>query len=123
MIKLNLFKITMFCMAMLFAFTACNRNKKFDKQQWAYTDGIDYPLRDKMVNDLVDNHPLKGLKYSQVIQLLGYPQGNDSISFYYQIENTYTNTGKRDQLKKLIFYMGKDSIITKTELYDNTPKK
>ena len=63
------------------------------------------------------------MTYKQVQHLLGDPDWADSVSFHYQIIETFNNMRKRDHIKNLVFYMGKDSIITKYEVYDWKLKK
>jgi hypothetical protein len=63
------------------------------------------------------------MTYKQVQHLLSYPDGRDSVSFYYQVIETYNNMGKKDHIKNLVFNMGKDSIITKYTIYDKEFKK
>ena len=61
--------------------------KKFDKTAWNYTgvdtgDPIEYPNRDKMVNDLLENQKIKGLNKKQVFNLLGETEiKNNRISY------------------------------------------
>ena len=45
--------------------------EKFDKTKWRTKDANGYPYRDKMLNDLITNEKLKGLKKEEVIDLLG----------------------------------------------------
>jgi len=82
-------------------------------------DGLDFPIRNQIVDDLLHNYKLKGLKYPQVRHLLRYPQYMDSTKFSYELISTHTNLLKPDHIKNLIFYMTKDSVVTKVELYDN----
>lgn len=100
-------------------------NKKFDRQSWSYGDGLDYPLRDDIVDDLMANHHIKGLTYRQVIDSLGSPQRRDSLKFTYQvIDNSFNYNAKKKDIRKknLIVYFGKDSVVTRFEIYDHTEK-
>jgi hypothetical protein len=55
----------------------------FDKEKWKVKDGYSYAYRDKMLHDLVYNVPLKGLKKSEVLELLGLPNRiNNNYLFY-----------------------------------------
>lgn len=123
MIK-KLFFQTLICLLFSIVITGCN-TKKFDRQQWSYGDGLDYPLRDGIVNDLVKNHKLKGLTYRQVIDSLGAPQKRDTLLLSYQIiDNSFDYIRKQPIHKKnLILYFSKDSVVTKFEIYDHTNKK
>ncbi|MFD2148383.1 hypothetical protein [Mucilaginibacter antarcticus] len=53
--------------------TGCNDNSKFDRKKWAYSDGLEYPMRDNILDDLMANHHIKGLTFDQVIDSLGSP--------------------------------------------------
>jgi hypothetical protein len=105
------------------AFTACHRNDNFTTEKWKSGDGLQFPLRNEILDDLVKTHQLKGLTYKQVQHLLNYPDGRDSVSFYYQIIETYNNSGKRKYIKNLVLYMGKDSIITRFTIFEKKFKK
>jgi len=116
----NTFSILL--IAMLFvAFSGCHREQKFSREQWDMSkdDGLTFHLRDGIVNDLLKNYKLKGVKYKEIVHLLRYPQFKDSTHFYYEIIDTHDNMHRPDHVKNLVFYMGKDSIITKVALYDN----
>jgi hypothetical protein len=120
MIKFN--KVWLIYFFAVIAISGCHQMQKFDREKWNSGDGLDYPMRDDIVDDLVQNHKLKGLKYWGVIHLLKYPQSRDSVSFSYQIISTYTNTFKHNHIKNLVLYMGKDSIISRVAIYDNKAK-
>lgn len=122
-------KYTSFKIALVFLIgfiaTGCNNASKFDRQKWSYGDGLDYPLRDDIINDLVKNHHIKGLTYHQVIDSLGAPQQRDTLQVAYQIlDNSYSYSRKKPVRKKnLILYFSKDSVVTRFEIYDHTNKK
>lgn len=113
------------CITAFAALTGCNNGSKFTRQKWAYGDGLDFPLRDDILNDLLQNHHIKGLNYRQIIDSLGSPQRRDSLKFTYQIiDNSYEFGQKHPVHKKnLIVYFSKDSIAVRTEVYDHTEKK
>ncbi len=120
MIKLK--NIFLFCF-IIAALSACQRHDKFTTEKWLNGDGLQFPYRDDILNDLIKRDTLKGMTYKQVQHLLGDPDWADSVSFHYQIIETFNNMRKRDHIKNLVFYMGKDSIITKYEVYDWKLKK
>jgi hypothetical protein len=62
--------------------------EKFDKTKWRTKDDNDYPYRDKMLNDLITNVKLKGLKKDEIIDLLGQPDRSDSSYLFYRIAQT-----------------------------------
>lgn len=117
--KVSLRVLTGACLVILMA--SCG-NKKFDREKWSYGDGLDYPMRDDIVDDLMANHHIKGLTYRQVIDSLGSPQRRDSLMFTYQIIDNSYNYGKKHPIRKknLIVYFSKDSVVTRFEIYDHT---
>jgi hypothetical protein len=65
-----------------------------------------------MVNDLTKNYKFNGMKYSEVINLLGMPNFKDSVSFGYDIIIDYGSDIDPTYTKTLAFTFSKDSIIT-----------
>lgn len=112
-------KPLLFCLVLFMMLTGCHKVQKFTTEKWDSGDGLNFPIRNSIVDDLLQNHKLKGLKYRQITHLLRYPQYMDSTRFNYEIIRTYTHMRKPDHIKNLIFYMDKNSVITKVELYDN----
>ena len=53
------------------------QSQKFDRKIWNKSDG-GYNLREPMVDDVIKNHLYIGMKYSDVINLLGKPNGKMS---------------------------------------------
>jgi len=105
--------------------TGCNRQQKFTRELWTYGDGLEFPSRKMILDDLMANHKIKGLTHYEVIQLLGSPQFRDTANFKYsyQIEDTgFKYNPKKDSIyvKNLVLYFSKDSIVTKTEIYEKT---
>ncbi len=124
MLKRSLFILTL--TALVFAgITSCNRKQKFTRELWTYGDGLEFPSRTMILDDLMANHKIKGLTHYEVIQLLGSPQFRDTANFKYayQIEDTgfkYNPKKKPVYIKNLVLYFSKDSIVTKTEIYEKT---
>jgi hypothetical protein len=90
-------------------------NSKFEKSKWIQTDDIEnYPFRDRMIKDLTSNHKLKGLTYSQLIDLIGKPHGNiqnDSNWISYPIKIKYGGDIDPIYTKYLTFKLSKDSVV------------
>jgi hypothetical protein len=59
--------------------------EKFDKNKWSLQGGDDYPYRGQMLDDLVYNVKLKGLKKAELINLLGEPDRSDSSYLFYKV--------------------------------------
>ncbi len=107
------------------AIAGCNSDQKFTREKWSYGDGLEFPSRKTVLNDLLANHKIKGLNHYQVIQLLGSPQHRDTANFKYsyQIEDTgfeYNPKKKPIYIKNLVLFFNKDSIVTKTEVVERT---
>lgn len=91
---------------------SCNRQSSFDKTKWVMGGNMEFPYRNSMLKDLTTNYKLVGLKYSELIVLLGQPQYNSSTSSLgYEIDTHYDVIDPIYN-KKLEFTFSKDSIIT-----------
>lgn len=124
MFKRSLFILTLTALVFI-SITSCNRQQKFTRELWSYGDGLNYPSRKAILDDLLANHKIVGLNHYQVIQLLGSPQDRDTASFKYsyQIEDTgimYNPKKKPVYIKNLVLYFSKDSIVTKTDIFERT---
>src|ERR1035437_6521327 len=107
--KMYNIKFFSFGLLLLLVIAGCKKPEKFDRLKWKDGDGIDFPYRDGMLDDLLTNHQLKGLSYRQVRGLLDIPQGKDSLSIYYEIK-VNRDTVKPVEFKNLIIYFNKDSV-------------
>ena len=86
--------------------------ERFDKVKWATMEGNTYPHRNNMLHDLVYVQQLKGLKYGEVITLLGRPNRIDNGHLFYTIEKKYLgNTAAILHTKTLVIKLGKDSTV------------
>ena len=93
---------------------SCNNvnNIKFEKSDWLKKDetGL-YTYRNCMLNDLIENHKLKGLTYRQLINLIGQPENIYSIqNIDYEIQTKYSGIDISYK-KTLEFSLDKDSIV------------
>src|SRR4051812_11280729 len=66
--------------------TLSNAEIKFDKKKWRAKDDDDYPFREAMLNDLMINENLKGMKRDDAIRLLGEPDKIDTSYLFYRVE-------------------------------------
>lgn len=102
---------------------SCTTKQPFDRDGWNDGDGITFPRRYMMVNDLLATHKLVGLKFSNVVGLLHYPDrfSYDSLSFHYEITRKMSGI---DTLytKNLVFTMGKDKVITSVKVTERDYK-
>lgn len=70
-----------------------------------------------MVFDLIENHKLKGLKYRELINMLGEPSGSDdSTEIFYDIRINYGLDIDPTNGLTLAFQYNRDSIITDFQL-------
>ena len=95
--------------------SSCKDNVPFDKDGWTLRgDLASYPNREKMIEDLTEEHVLKGLAFSQLIDKLGpadrYSAGYSILT--YDIRTDYGHDIDPVYSKSLIFWFDKDSIIT-----------
>ena len=84
--------------------------EKFDKTKWRIKDATDYPYRDKMLNNLITNEKLKGLKKEEVIDLLGRPDRIDSSYLFYRIAQQRISFFPL-HTKTLVIKLTKDSTV------------
>lgn len=98
---------------------SCHPRQKFDQADWSeVADLMTFPKRNSMIDDLTTNIPLKGKKYSELIALLGEPQGkNDSgLQISYDVDVDYGSDIDPVYTKSLHFHFGKDSIVKAFEV-------
>jgi hypothetical protein len=57
----------------------------FDTTLWAIRQGENYPHRDRMLGDLINNRKLRGLNRSEIKAILGEPDRTDSTYLFYRI--------------------------------------
>jgi hypothetical protein len=92
---------------------SCNSDIKFDKTGWNQKGDLNnYPNREKMLNDLMENHKIKGLKYSELVNLLGEPEiekTSENITAYYNIATEYGLDIDPVYIKNLVISLSIDS--------------
>ncbi|MEO7213249.1 MULTISPECIES: hypothetical protein [Mucilaginibacter] len=113
-----------FCVVAILGIAGCKNKRPFDRRAWNDGDGIDFPKRYMMVDDLLATHKLKGLTYKQVILLLRYPQRNSHTdrSFYYDITLKMSGIDTA-YFKGLLFKLNADSVVTDVQIFEKTAKK
>lgn len=99
------------CLIILIYFSSCQA--KFDKVKWRTREYTEAPPegRKRMLNDLITNYKLKGLKKSELVDLLGEPNYGDDSMISYLIEEDYGTDIDPIYTKFLQFTFNKDSII------------
>jgi hypothetical protein len=106
--------------ALLIQIISCNslQEIKFDKVKWMTKEDIEYPFRNIMLKDLMNNYKLEGLNYVEVIKLLGEPNFSDSISFAYKVVEDYGFDIDPVYTKNLDFEFDKDSVIVSCKIVE-----
>ncbi len=105
--------------------TGCTAKQDFDRKGWNDGNGLDFPRRNLMVDDLLQKYQFKGMKYKSLVGLLHEPDGFiDSTHFYYQII-LKMNALDTIRTKNLVFAWNKrDSIISDVKVTEKEyPKK
>ncbi|WP_296686485.1 hypothetical protein [Flavobacterium sp.] len=109
----------------------CVTKLKFDKSLWLKNQQKDcYKDREKMLYDLLDNHKIKGLKYSEICELLGNSEiesSSHSKHIKYIITTKNDSTIESKFSKELIIFLNKDSIaesiiVAKSDKSDESDK-
>lgn len=95
--------------------SACGQQEmKFDKQKWnKESDGF-YEHREDMVNDLLENHLIKGMTYWQLTDLIGIPENYsnlDSNTIAYCIMENYGWDIDPIETKTLMIVLTNDSLV------------
>src|SRR5258708_297111 len=100
--------------------TGCNRDMKFDKEKWNEQKDPAFPsvYRKRMVGDLTAHYQLRGIKYGQLVQLLGSPDNQDSVTLTYKIVEEYGKDIDPVYTRNLEFTCSEDSIITSFKLQE-----
>jgi hypothetical protein len=89
-------------------------SQKFNKATWDEGDiGFDFPNRKYMLNDLIENHQIKGLIYKQLVDSIGEPRmDSGSYEAYYNIELDYGWDIDPVYSKDLVIQLNRDSVVT-----------
>ncbi|MEI9909371.1 MAG: hypothetical protein WDO71_06735 [Bacteroidota bacterium] len=109
-------------LGMLLMANGCGSKKaiKFEQKKWNETINRSSPSpnRERMLNDLLENHKLVGLTCNELISLLGDPNWNDSASLTYKIVVDFRGDIDPVYTKSLEFYFSKDSVITAFDIIE-----
>ena len=114
------FFLLQFGLLVLILFSCNKKEIKIDKSKWnEQTDPL-FPstYRLKMLNDLTSNYKLLGLKYSQLIGLLGVPDNQDKSTLSYNIVVDYGHEIDPVYVKELDFIFSKDSVIKSFNVHE-----
>ncbi len=107
-------KLKFILLSISFVLFSCKNDIKFEKTSWNQKDDLNYPNREKMLEDLTKNHKLKGMSYSKLIDLLGLPENYSDEEFNTVTYNLVTEYGSDIDpvyIKNLEIKLAKDSIV------------
>jgi hypothetical protein len=109
-----------YILILLTIFTSCKNEIKFDSKKWkTYADLDQYPYRESMLGDIVDNDRLMGLKYQTVIDSLGQPENywdKKENELWYSVTVDYGTDIDPVYTKHLTVTIGSDSTVEKVEI-------
>lgn len=106
----------------LLSILSCKQDQKFDKAAWSEKGDLGiFPNRNKMLNDLMKNHQLKGLTHKQLVELLGEPEeysDTEPNTAYYNVVTDYGRDIDPVCTKNLKIKLNGDSIVTDVNIYE-----
>jgi hypothetical protein len=90
------------------------QQQTFDKAAWCTREEAGWPpvARESMLDDLMRKHTLTGLRYKELINLCGEPDGIERDTAYYNIVVDYGIDIDPVYVKNLKFVFSKDSLTT-----------
>ncbi len=114
-----IFKVSCFLFIAI-TLPACQPDLDFDKTRWLEeVDGY-YPRREAMLEDLTTNHKLKGLTYSELVELLGKPMITDNLNVLsYDVVTDFGTDIDPVYNKDLMFILNSDSIVMSFKIVEN----
>lgn len=96
----------------------CSPDRKFDPVKWHEQSDPAFPPDNRrfMLNDLLENHNLKGKGYSEIIKLLGTPDFHAGSKFGYYINVDYGTDIDPVNQKNLVFTIYCDSSVASVQV-------
>ncbi|MFD0766390.1 hypothetical protein ACFQZI_16125 [Mucilaginibacter lutimaris] len=118
---LKVFTVILFFVAL----TGCDvKKEKFTTQGWDDGDGLTFPRREGMLDDLLATHKLKGLTFKQAVGLLKYPQRNGFTEKKFEYEIIRKMDGiDTVYAKSLVLYLNKDSVVSDYKIIEKDNKE
>ena len=119
--------LTRILLVLSICIAGCNRPMSFEKNGWQKKFNGDYPDRDAMVQDLLDNHTLVGLTTRLIteflgeedrVELVGKPKTDGRNYMTYQVLEEFGSDIDPVHTKYLVLEYNEDSIITKSKLLE-----
>lgn len=90
---------------------------QFDKSKWKSKEGLDYPYRDQMLNDLVYNDTVRSLNKDEILDLLGEPDRRNDGYLYYMIAQKRIGSWPL-HTKSLVINISDDSTIVWIKIHE-----
>jgi len=94
-----------------------NNPVKFDKTKWLTKEDDAYPYRNEMLDDLINNITLKGLKKDELIDLLGPPTRTDADYLFYTIAQPHIGILTLSN-KSLVIKLTSDSTVEWRKIHE-----
>lgn len=115
-------------MVFVFCCVACNNKENnnqtagaseiaFDKTKWAIKQGMDYPYRDLMLNDLMYGHELHDIPKDSLVAMLSQPDRTDSLYLFYRIAQERIGFFPL-HTKTLVFKLHPDSTVLWIKIHE-----
>lgn len=99
--------------ALLFA---CGSDLRFNREGWKERGDLGQHVnRERMLDDLLDNHRLDGASQAEILELLGAPSGYDRDEMWYLVAVKVMN-GDTNEVSNLVLFMDADSAILSHEV-------
>jgi len=90
---------------------------QFDKSKWRYKEGLEYPYREQMLNDLVYNDTVRSLSKDEILDLLGQPERVNDGHLYYMIAQKRLRSWPL-HTKSLVIKLSDDKTIAWIKIYE-----
>lgn len=99
---------------------SCESQLTFDSKKWkAYRDLDQYPFRELMLRDIVENKRLIGLRYQSVVDSLGRPENctdKKGEELWYPVTVDYGSDIDPVYTKHLTLTLNTDSTVESVEI-------
>lgn len=104
---------------LIFVIISCKNEMKFNSKDWNEREDLFYSKRKFVVNDLITNHLKVGMRYDEIIRLLGKPsyesiQENSEI--HYEILEKYGWNIDPEEIQYLDIKLNKDSTFASSNI-------
>lgn len=103
---------------------SCKSAEKFEKTKWNQRNDVGYySNRERMLDDLLVNHHLKGSHISRIRTLFDYleisPSDSGKSTIYFSIITDFGSNIDPQYTKDLYLHLNSDSIVTSYEIIED----